>query len=154
MFESCHTYESCRMHEWVMSQTWMGRVTCTSSRSNTYESCQVHVSCHMNEWVMVHVWMRHVVCMNESCHFRKQLMTLSTENAAPPKSTTSRNSNSLVQIKSKFQFELVPHGPEKSEFLDLVDFWGAAFSMKTGIGSRSGAIRRVTRMSRVACLNE
>jgi len=59
-------------------------------------------------------------------------MALSTENAAPPKSATSRNSNSSVQIqiKSKSQFELVPHGPEKSEFLDLVDFWGAAFSMK------------------------
>jgi len=60
-------------------------------------------------------------------------MTVSTENAAPPKSTKSRNSNSSVQtqIKSTSQFEFVPRDTEESEFLDVVNFWGAAFSVET-----------------------
>jgi len=56
-------------------------------------------------------------------------MTVSTENATPPKSTKSRNSKSSVQIqiKSQSQFEFVPRDTEESEFLDLVDFGAAAF---------------------------
>jgi len=63
-------------------------------------------------------------------------MTVSTENTTPPKSTKSKNSNSLVhiQINSKFEIEFAPRDTEKSEFLDLVDFGGAAFSVETGIG--------------------
>jgi len=51
-------------------------------------------------------------------------MTDSTENATPPKSTKSRNSNSSVhiQIKPKFELEFVPRDAKKSEFHDLVDF--------------------------------
>jgi len=39
-------------------------------------------------------------------------MTIATENAAPLKSSKSRNSNSSVQIKieSNFRFEFVPRG--------------------------------------------
>ena len=50
-------------------------------------------------------------------------MTDSTTNAAPPKSTKSRNSDSSVQIqiKPKSKFEFVPRDSEDSEFLDLVD---------------------------------
>ena len=62
----------------------------------------------------------------------KAYMTESTEYATPPKSTKSRNSNSSVQIqiKQKSQFELVPRDTEKSEFLNVVDGGGGAFSMK------------------------
>ena len=53
-------------------------------------------------------------------------MTVYTENVAfsPPKSTKFRNSISSVQIqiKPKFQLELVPRDAKKSEFLDSVDF--------------------------------
>jgi len=72
-------------------------------------------------------------------------MTLSTENAAPPKSSESRNSNSFVQIQiqSKSQFEFVPQDTEKSEFVDLVNFGDVSFSVETvtivssyGIASR------------------
>jgi len=51
----------------------------------------------------------------------------------PPESTKSRNSNfSLqIQIESKSQVEFVPRDTEESEFLDLVDFGGVAFSVET-----------------------
>jgi len=47
--------------------------------------------------------------------------THSTENAAPPKSTKSRDSNSSVenQIKKKLQFGFVPRDTEESEFLSI-----------------------------------
>ena len=63
-------------------------------------------------------------------------MTVSTENATPPKSTKSRNSNSLVhiQIKSKPQFDFVLRDTEEFEFLDLVDFGVVAISLETVIG--------------------
>ena len=53
----------------------------------------------------------------------------------PPKSTKSRLSNSLVQIqtRSKFQFQFVPRNTEESEFLDLMDFGGVAFSAESVI---------------------
>ena len=62
-------------------------------------------------------------------------MTFPTENAYPPKSTISENSNFLVQIqiKSKFQLAFVPRDTEESEFLDLVDFGGVAISVETVI---------------------
>jgi len=59
-------------------------------------------------------------------------MTFSTENATPPKSTKSRNTNSSVQIqiKPKSLFDFVLRDAETVEFLDLVDFGGAAISMQ------------------------
>ena len=59
-------------------------------------------------------------------------MTISTENATPPKSTKSRifNSSVKIQIKLKSQFEFVPRDTEESEFLNLVDFGGVAFSVE------------------------
>ena len=53
-------------------------------------------------------------------------MTVSTENATPPKSTKSRDSNASVQIQIKPQsrFEFVPRNSEESKFLNLVDFGG------------------------------
>jgi len=62
-------------------------------------------------------------------------MTVSTKNATPPKSTKPRSSNPSVQIqiKSEFEFELVPRDTEESEFLDLVDFGDAAFSVESVI---------------------
>jgi len=61
------------------------------------------------------------------------LMAISIENATPPKSTISRNSNSSVhiQIKSKRHFEFVPRDIENSEFLNIVDFGSVAFSVET-----------------------
>ena len=51
-------------------------------------------------------------------------MTVSTENATPPKSTKSRNSNSPVQFQTepKSQLEFVPQDTEEFKFLNLVDF--------------------------------
>jgi len=62
-------------------------------------------------------------------------MTVSTENATPPKSTKFRNSNSSVQIqiKSQSSFEFVPRDTVKSEFMDLEDFGGVAISGETVI---------------------
>ena len=62
-------------------------------------------------------------------------MTDSTENATPPKSTKSRNSNSSVQVQSnsKSRFEFVLQDTEESEFLDFVDFGSVAFSVETAI---------------------
>ena len=56
-----------------------------------------------------------------------------TENATPPKSTKSRNSNSSVpiQIKPKAQFEFVLRDTENLEFLDVVDFGGVAIAVET-----------------------
>ena len=53
-------------------------------------------------------------------------MTDSTENATPPKSNTSRSTNSSVQlqIKQKSQFEFAPRDTEKSKFLVLVVILG------------------------------
>jgi hypothetical protein len=61
------------------------------------------------------------------------IITDSTENTAPPKSTETRTSNSSVQIqiKPKSQFEFVPRDTEKSEILDLADFGGVAISVET-----------------------
>jgi len=63
-------------------------------------------------------------------------MTVFTENADPPKSTKSRDSNSSVQIQiqSKFPCEFAPRDAEESEFLNLVNLRGAAFSVETVIG--------------------
>ena len=62
----------------------------------------------------------------------------STENATPPKSTRSKNSNSSVQIQIVHfsQFEFVLRDTEKSEFLDLVDAGGLVMSVETVIGQR------------------
>jgi len=51
----------------------------------------------------------------------KTHMTDSTENASPPQSTRSRNSDFLVQIQIRptSRFEFVPQDTEESEFLDL-----------------------------------
>jgi len=59
----------------------------------------------------------------------------STENVSSPKSTKSKNSNFSVQIqiKLKSQFEFLPRNAEESEFLDMVDFGGVAFSVATVI---------------------
>jgi len=54
------------------------------------------------------------------------LMTVSTENAIPPQSTKSNNSNSSVQIQiqPRSRFECVPKDTEESENLDMVDVTG------------------------------
>jgi len=59
-----------------------------------------------------------------------------TKNATPPESTKPSHSNSSVQIQitPKCRFEFVPRDTEESEFLDLVDFGGGAFSVETVIG--------------------
>jgi len=67
-------------------------------------------------------------------------ITDSTVNTTPPKSTKSRNSNSLVQIqiKPKSQCEFVPRDTEKLDFLDLMDFGNEALSVETVIGASNG----------------
>ena len=69
------------------------------------------------------------VCSASVC---LSVMTDSTENATPPKSTESRNSKSVAQIhiKNKSQSEFVPRNTEEFEFVDMVDFGNVAFTMK------------------------
>ena len=69
------------------------------------------------------------------CFSSIQHTTVSTENASRPKSIKSRNSNSpvTIQIEQKLHLEFIPRDTEESEFLDLVDFGGAAFSVETVI---------------------
>jgi len=57
----------------------------------------------------------------------------STENATPPTSTKSNDyiSSVQIQIKQKSQFKFVPRDAQESEFLDWVDFGGAAFPLKS-----------------------
>jgi len=65
-------------------------------------------------------------------------MTDSTENAATPKSTRSRNSNLVhIQIRPKSQCKFVPQDTEESEFLELVDFNCASFSGETVIAAQN-----------------
>jgi len=66
---------------------------------------------------------------------RDACMTDSTENATPPKSARSRTSNSSVriQIRPKSQLEFVLRDTEESEYLDLVDFKGIAFTVESAI---------------------
>ena len=56
-------------------------------------------------------------------------LTDSIENSTPTKSIQLRNSKSSlqIQIKPKFEFEIVPWDTEDSEFLDLVNFGDVAF---------------------------
>jgi len=62
-------------------------------------------------------------------------MTDSAEIATPPKSTTSRNSNSSVQIqiKPQSQSEFALRSTEDSEFPNHVDFEEVLFSVETVI---------------------
>jgi len=55
-----------------------------------------------------------------------------TENATPPTSSKSRNSNSSVQLQiaPKFLFEFVPRDTEEFAFVALEDFGGVAFSVE------------------------
>jgi len=39
----------------------------------------------------------------------------------------------IFKLNQKFQFEIVPRDTEESEFHDLVDFGGVAFSVETVI---------------------
>jgi len=72
--------------------------------------------------------------MEIECLFKQiGCKTVSTEDAAPPKYTKSRNYNSSVRIQIKSKFESVPRDTKESEFCDLVDFGGAAFSVETVI---------------------
>jgi len=67
------------------------------------------------------------------CLYADMTDSNSTENATPPKPTTSRylNASVPIQMKPKFQFECAPRGNEESEFFDLVDFGEVAFSLET-----------------------
>ena len=63
-------------------------------------------------------------------------MTVSTGDATPPKSSTSTNSISLVQIQidPQSEFDFVLRDTEKFEFLNFWDFGDVAFSVETVIG--------------------
>jgi len=66
-------------------------------------------------------------------------MTLRTENATPPKSSKSTNSNSSAQIQfePKSQFEFVTQDTEEFEILDVVDSKDVVFSVETVVLERS-----------------
>jgi len=61
------------------------------------------------------------------------VMTVSTENAAPPKSTKSKNSDSLVSRGTNSNFDLIWICTKEFEFLHLLDFGVAASSVETVI---------------------
>ena len=66
-------------------------------------------------------------------------MTVSTDNAASPKPTRSKNKDFSVRIQMslKFQFKSVLRHTEESKFLDLVDFGEVAFSVESVIAFSS-----------------
>ena len=78
---------------------------------------------------------RPVVPLASSCRELAEPTTDSTEITALPKSTKSQHSDSSVQIQrgSSFQFEFVLRDTEESEFLDSMDFGGAALPVETVI---------------------
>jgi len=104
----------------------------TYKDKGSYESwppCMHHS--YICEWGMSWpMWIRYVNEVCDSGH-----MTDSTENTTPPKSTTSKNSNSPEQIqnKPKSHLEFVPRDTERSEVLKLVDCGSVAISVKTVI---------------------
>ena len=88
-------------------------------------------------YIYIYVYMCCMIHTQTHTHIRDaadvlRSMAVSAENAAPPRSTRSGNSNSSVQIQiqSKSQFECVPRDIEESEFLDFGD---VAFSVETAI---------------------
>jgi len=85
-------------------------------------------------WDMSH--MRQIQTQNHVISsFIRMPMTLSTENATPPKSTRSRNSDSSKSrgTNSNRDCGLIWICTEEFESLDVVDFGGVAFSVDTVI---------------------
>jgi len=99
------------------------------------------VSCSVLQNVLQVIWIHRkfsalqkvrVISFFFSLLYSCRSMTLFTENATSSKSTKSRNSCSSVhiEIKPKSQFEFVQRDTKQSEFLDVVDFGGVAFSVE------------------------
>jgi len=74
------------------------------------------------------------------------VMTDSTENATPPKSTESRNSKSVVQIQitTKSQSEFVPRDTEEFGFVDMVDCGNVAFTVENVIVGLSSHLSEIS----------
>ena len=106
-------------------------------RSDVIHSLQRHVyeSKTENAYEPRNIHMSHELCVKDS-----------TEDTAPPKSSTSRNSHSSVhiQFETKCQFEFVPRDAKKSKFLDLVNFRDATFLMETELSYMSRDYMRFT----------
>jgi len=75
---------TCHTHEWVMSRTWLSRVTRVNELFRLflclrvmYESRHVYerVMSHKYEWVMSHIWVSHVTHMSESSHTYEWVMS-------------------------------------------------------------------------------
>jgi len=60
-YSACGKNEPRRLHEWVMSHTWMSHITYAC-----YSTCVKNQLRRIHEWVMSHTWMSHVTHMNES----------------------------------------------------------------------------------------
>ena len=99
--------------------------TCVGLFSQIYKSLFTYLACRHSQ--------KSAHCQNYCCN---GCMSDPTKNATPPESTKPSHSNSSVQIQitPKCRFEFVPRDTEESEFLDLVDFGGGAFSVETVIG--------------------
>jgi len=76
---------TCHTHEWVMSRTWLSRVTRVNELFRLflclrvmYESRHVYerVMSHTYEWVMSHILVSQVTHMSESCHTYEWVMSL------------------------------------------------------------------------------
>ena len=140
---------------------WISHITHMNESYHTYEWVIAHIQkshiTYTRIWMshITHIWMSHITHMDESCHTCEWLApqqsgnditnyiththetyvtyaSLFFEDAAPPKSSKSRNSNSSVQIQiePKSQFEFVPRGNKEFEFLDLVDFGDVVLSVE------------------------
>jgi len=92
-------------------------------------------SCHTYEWDRSRTRMSHF------CVFGIEAFTLTLFiydifhwNATPPKTTESKNSDSLVShgTDSNWKFGQIWICTEESELVHLVDFGGAAFSVESG----------------------
>jgi len=78
-------YESCRLHECVMSLIWICHGTLMNELSRMCDwiisgiwvrhVARMNESCHTYEWVVSHVWISPVARMKESCHTYEWVMS-------------------------------------------------------------------------------
>ena len=107
-------------------------------RGKQLQACKVESTtkrvCESN--INILQYYQHTTTLSTHCNTRALFscsITVSTENATPPKPSKSKNSNfsSSCGTNSNGDFGLISSCTEKFEFLDLVDFRGGVFSVES-----------------------
>jgi len=124
-YDTCHDHHT---YKWVMSRIWLFHLCCDAFKWNIFHVPNIsHIdeSCHeLDSFICAAMHaMKH-----QSCH-----ITVSTENASPPKPTKSRNSDSSVSrgTNSNWDLDFIWICTEEFEFLDLVGLESVPFLVKT-----------------------